>query len=145
MAQTKAESPEVIYETLTGDTTFMALVGSVTFAAGNTVLDAISIVTPNAPLPAIKSITGLEVAIHDVTDMSRREYVGSEFDATTTHRVYLLAWPGANGSTLSAAANRIMRLFSKATTIETAPVPNSIGALAQVMALIPSDSVVIND
>jgi hypothetical protein len=142
MAQQRAESPEVIYDALTADTAFMALVGEVTFTAGNTTLDAISIVTPNEPLPSIESITGLEVVIHDITNKGRRLYVGHEVDITTTHNVYLLAWPGANGSTLSDAADRMMEIFSKATTIQTSRVPNALGAVAQVLVTIPSDSVI---
>lgn len=143
MAQQHADSSEVVYETLTDDETFMDLVGTVTYQAGGTALDAISIVTPGAPLPAVKSVTGLEVVIHDVSDLSRREYITDNVDITTTWRVFLLAWPGADGSTLNNAARRIMELFTKATTIETGPTPVGLGAMAQLLVLIPSDSVVL--
>jgi hypothetical protein len=143
VAQQHVDTPEVIYETLTGDTDFMDLVGTIIFQAGNTALDAISIVTPGADLPSPKTIAGLEVIIHDVSDLGRREYIGNEVDITTTWKVFLLAWPGANGATLNAAARRIMELFSKASTIETAPTPTGLGAIAQLLVLVPSDSVII--
>jgi hypothetical protein len=143
MTQQRADSPEAIYDALTADTAFMSLVGEVTFVAGDTTLDAISVSTPGAPLPAVSKITGLEVVIHDITDKDRRLYVGHEVDITTTHYVYLLAWPGANGSTLDAAATRMMELFSKATTVQTSRVPNALGAVAQALVLVPSDSVII--
>jgi hypothetical protein len=143
MAQQHASSPEVIYNVLTTDSTFMELVGSRVFKAGNTALDAISIVTPGADLPAIKSTTGLEVVIHDVSDLGRRQYVTSEIDITTTWRVFLLAWSGATGGTLNSAATRIMELFTNATTIETSPTPDGLGSIAQLLVLIPSDSVVL--
>lgn len=143
MPQQHADSPEVIYEVLSNDEAFMSLVGAVTFKAGDTVLDAISIVTPGAQLPSVKAVSGLEVVIHDISNFNRRFYITQDTDVTATWKVFLLAWSPASGATLSSAAKRIMELFSKALTIETVPVPGGIGATAQVLALIPSDSVVL--
>lgn len=144
MAQTHVENPEVIYNTLTGDSTFMNLVGTRVFKANNTQLDAISIVTPGADLPAVKSISGLEVIIHDVSNLDRRFYLTNDNNFTTTWKVFLLAWPGATGATLNSAARRIMEIFSNATTIETVPLQDGLGAVAQVLALIPSDSIILD-
>ena len=143
MSQEHVPNPEAIYDTLTSDTTFMAMVGSRVFKASNTQLDAISIVTPGATLPDLKSTTGLEVVIHDISDLSRREYITTDFDIVTVWRVFLLAWPGADGSTLNNAAKRIMQRFSKAITIETSPTPDGLGSIAQMLALIPSDSLIV--
>lgn len=143
MAQEKADSPEVIYDTLTSDETFMDFVGERIFESGNTSLDAISIVTPGAELPKLKSIAGLEVVIHDISDLKRRNYITGDLDIMTTWKVFLLAWPPANGSTMNEAARRMMELFSGATTIETVPSPSGIGAIAQLLVLVPSDSVVV--
>ena len=143
MAQQHAESPEVIYGALVADQTFMDLVGTTTFASGNTTLDAISIVTPGADLPTPTSTTGMEVVIHDIADLGRREYITSDVDITTAWKVFLLAWPGADGGTLNAAGRRMMQLFSKATTIETNPTPSGLGAIVQLLVLVPSDSVVV--
>ena len=143
MPQQNVPTPEVIYDTLVADSTFMALVGSRVFKNGDTGLDAISILTPGAPLPAVKSQTGLEVVIHDISALDRREYITDDSDITTTWKVFLLAWPGADGATMSAAARRIMQLFSKATTLETNPTPNGLGVIAQLLVLVPSDSVVL--
>lgn len=143
MAQQHASTPEIIYNVLTADSAFMELVGSRVFKAGDTELDAISIVTPGADLPPIKSTTGLEVVIHDVSDLGRIEYITNDIEITTTWRVFLLAWPGATGATLNSAATRIMQLFTKATTIETSPTPDGLGSIAQLLVLIPSDSVVL--
>lgn len=142
MPQQHVDTPEIIYDTLVADTTFMALVGSRVFKTGDTVLDAISIITPGAPLPAIKSQTGLEVVIHDVVPLGRREYITEDSDITVNWKVFLLCWPGASGATMSSAARRIMELFSKASTIETNPTPSGLGAIAQLLVLVPSDSVV---
>ena len=143
MTQQHASSPEVIYNVLTTDSDFMDLVGSRVFKVGNTTLDAISIITPGADLPQVKSTTGLEVVIHDVSDLGRRNYITNNVDITTTWRVFLLAWPGATGSTLNDAARRIMELFSKATTIETSPTADGLGSIAQLLVLIPSDSIAL--
>jgi capsule polysaccharide modification protein KpsS len=141
MAQQRADSPETIYQILSADVDLMQLVGQVVFVDGTT-LDAISITSPGASLPNVKSTTGLEVIIHDVSDLGRREYITDDIDITTTWKVFLVAWPGADGSTLNNAARRIMEMFSKATTIETAPTPQGLGAMVQLLVLIPSDSVV---
>ena len=37
-----------------------------------------------------------------------------------------------------------MELFSNATTLETNPVPSGLGAMAQLLVLIPSDSIILN-
>lgn len=143
MAQSRATSPQVIYTKLTSDTAFMALVGDRVFQVGGTNLDAISIVTPGEKLPDLKEVTGMEVAIHDVATLGRRSYLNGGDDITATWRVYLMAWPSANGATLTQAATRIMQLFTGATTIETAPTPDGLGVIAQVLVLIPSDSIVL--
>lgn len=140
MPQQHVDTPEIIYDTLVADTTFMALVGTTVFKNANTELDSISILTPGASLPAIKSQSGLEVIIHDVNELTRRDYITGEYDVVTTWKVFLLAWPSANGATLNSAARRIMELFRGASTIETNPVPSSLGAIAQLLTLIPSDS-----
>lgn len=143
MTQSKAISPTVIYNKLVGDSTFMALVGDRVFQTNNTTLDAISIVTPGEKLPDLQSVSGLEVAIHDVANLGRRSYLTGSDDITTIWKVYLMAWAPANGATLNQAATRIMNLFSQATTIETGPSPDGIGVIAQVLVLIPSDSIVL--
>jgi len=143
MPQQHVENPELIYDTLTEDEDFMALVGTRIFKVSDTELDAISIVTPGESLPAIKAQTGLEVIIHDISMLSRREYITEDHDITTVWKVFLLAWPGANGSTLNDAARRIMQLFSKASTLETNPTASGLGAIAQLLVLIPSDSVIL--
>jgi hypothetical protein len=142
MTQSRATSPQVIYNKLTSDSTFMALVGDRVFNTGGTTLDAISIVTPGEKLPDLQSVSGLEVAIHDIANLGRRPYLTGDDDITVDWKVYLMAWPPANGSTLYSAALRIMSSFSKAVTIETAPTPEGLGVIAQVLVLIPSDSVV---
>lgn len=142
MAQQRATSPKAIYDKLIADSTFMGFVGTKVFQSGDTSINSISIVTPGEKMPAIKSITGLEVVIEDIAMLGRRSYLTGTDDVTSNWRVCLLAWPGANGATLNSAATRIMQLFSNAVTISTSPTPEGIGVIAQILVLIPSDSVI---
>ena len=145
MSQQHVDTSELIYEVLTNDTTFMNLVGVTVFKTGETELDSISILTPGAPLPAVQSQTGLEVVIHDVSQFSRRDYISGDYDVLTTWKVFLLAWSGSNGATLSAAARRIMEIFKGSSTLETNPVPSGLGTIAQLLVLIPSDCLLLED
>jgi len=143
MPQQHVNSPEIIYETLTSNESFMDLVGSRIFEAGNTELSAISIITPGAELPKSKSTLGLEVVIHDVAQIDRRDYISDDSDFITTWRVFLLAWPPADGGSLNEAARLVMNSFTKAVAIETTPLPRGLGAIAQVQVVIPSDSIAL--
>lgn len=142
MSQEHASSALLIYDTLTADSTFMSYVGNRVFKNNNTSLDAISIITPGEDLPAIKSVSGLEVIIHDVGQLAQQKYVTEDYEIMTTWKVFLLAWQGANGTTLNNAARRIMERFSNAYTLETNPAPSGLGSIAQLLTLIPSNSVI---
>lgn len=144
MTQQHVDSPSVIYDSLVASEDLEELIGTRVFEVGNTELAAISIVTPGAELPKLKRISGLEIVIHDVARLGRRDYISEASDITTSWRVFLLAWPPANGETLNEAARLIMGMFTKATAIEVAPVPQGLGAIAQIQIIIPSDSVVLN-
>jgi hypothetical protein len=143
MAQVKADSPEVIYDTLIGDTEFAALVGSYNFVGQSTPIDSISVLSPNEKLPQLSSQTGLEVIIHDVGEVRRVDYLTSVSDAVINWKVYLIAWPDANGGTITAATKRIIEIFSNAVGIEIIATPNEIGALVQNVVLIPSNAAIM--
>jgi hypothetical protein len=143
MAQSKADSPEVIYDTLVGDTEFAALVGSYSFVGQSTPVDSISILSPNEKLPQLSSQSGLEVIIHDVGEVRRVDYLTSASDAVISWKVYLIAWPDANGGTITSATKRMIEIFSNATAIEVISTPNEIGALVQNVVLIPSNAAIM--
>lgn len=143
MPQNFATSPKVIYDALTGDTQFMDLVGSYTFTKDSTVLDAITITTPGADLPQLKSVSGLEVIIHDSGDTSNRKYLTDPTEAIITWKLFLIVWPNATGETMTNAAKRIIEIFGHATTIETVATTDGLGSLVQTMVLIPSDSPIL--
>jgi hypothetical protein len=141
-------SPEVIYDTLTGDATFMNYVGSYIFADGATVLDSISVLSPGQDLPQLKSITGMEVVIHDIGQINRIDYISDASSSLVTWRIYLIAWPPANGATLTAAMRRIIERFSGARSIvipidQIDVVGQQLGAVTQILITIPESSIVI--
>jgi len=143
MAQSKADSPEVIYDTLTEDTEFAALVGSYIFVGQTTAIDSISIMSPNEKLPQLSSQTGLEVIIHDIGETRRVDYLTDPSEAVINWKVYLIAWPGADGGTITAATKRMIEIFSNATGVEVIATPNEIGALVQNVVLIPSNAAIM--
>lgn len=142
MAQVLVSSPEVIFDTLTGDTTFMSYVGTYTFTDGTT-QDSISIITPGASLPQLQSTAGLEVVIHDVGSVSRLDYLTDPSDPIVTWRVYLIAWTPATGADINDAIQRMIGLFGGCRTFEIATAANTLGALTQSMVIIPSSSPVL--
>lgn len=142
MAQSRADTPEAIYDTLSGDGTFTALVGDYTFDKSSTVLPALSITSPGAPLDPLKHVSGMEVLIHDVSTRTRLKLLDHENPTLKTWRVYLLAWAGADGSTLEAASDRCLELFSDAEVIDVSSTPDGLGATSQLLILIPSTSVI---
>lgn len=148
MPQQLVTSPEVIYDTLTGDATFMGYVGSYAFTNDTTAFDSISILSPGQDLPHLKSISGMEVIIHDIGLINRMDYISDASSSLVTWRLYLIAWPPANGATLTAAMRRIIELFSGARSI-TIPIDQidvvgqQLGALTQILVTIPESSIVM--
>lgn len=143
MAQSFASTPETIFNALNTDATFSSYIGTYTFAEGNTQVDSITILTPGANLPQLKSQAGLEVIIHDAGDMTRHDWLTDTSEAVITWKVFLIVWPPATGTTMSLAARRIVQMFSKATSIETLSTTQGLGSLVQTMVTIPSDSIIL--
>lgn len=138
MTQVFPTNPKVIYDTLVADATFMGYIGEYNFRAGQTA-PAISIVTPGADLPAVKSTTGVEVVIHDTADLRRKDYLteGSDIEANWT--VFLICWEPATGDEMTGATIRALEIFSGANSFETVSVADGIGAMVQTAIQIPSD------
>ncbi len=139
MAQNFASSPTAIYDALTDNEDFMDMVGSYTFTKGNTAVNSISILTPGADLPQLKSQSGLEVIIHDSGIVMNRKYLTNASDPMITWKVFLIAWAPADGTTVMNAAKKILEIFGNSTAIETLAAADGLGSLVQTMVLIPSD------
>lgn len=143
MAQSLVDSPEVIYNTLTTDTLISPLIGTYYFSDGTTE-DAISVMSPGQELPRLKKVTGLEVIIHDAAQSSGHPYLTNLADVISIWRVYLIAWPGSDGSVLNTVVNRIMQRFGNVWTIEVSARGAPLGALTQSLIMIRSTSVVLS-
>ena len=142
MTQAFSTTPKVIYDTLVADATFMAEVGTYTFKANAGTTPAISIITPGADLPDLKSIEGLEVVIHDTAQMRRRDFYGST-NIEKDWNLYVIAWGSATGDQVTAAVERIMRTFSGSTAMEVVATPDGLRAKVQTMVTIPSDQPIL--
>lgn len=143
MPQSRADSPEAIFDALSGDSTFMSYVGQYTFSANSTPVDSICILTPGEKLPQLKSQTGLEVVIHDVGQVTRFDYLTDQPETLVTWQVFLILWPEATGTTMTMAAKRIVEMFSGTTTIQTVATPGELGAMVQTIALIPENAAIL--
>lgn len=143
MPQNFATSPGVIYDTLTGDTDFMDLVGSYVFEKDNTPIDSISILTPGADLPRLKSQSGLEVVIHDSGNVTNKKYLTDISEAIVLWKVFLIIWPPATGDEMVSAARRMVEIFGNANAIETISTSDGLGSLVQTMVTIPSNSPIL--
>jgi len=138
MTQQFPTNPQVIYDTLVADATFMSYVGEYTFRAGQ-VTPSISIVTPGADLPAVKKATGVEVVIHDTAELSRKEYLSGSADIEAKWTVFLICWEEATGTDMTLAAIRVLEIFAGSNSYETVSVADGLGALVQTAIQIPSD------
>lgn len=143
MAQVFPLSPETIFEKISTDSTMSSLLGTYTFRANGTAVDAVSIVTPGADLPATRAVSGLECVIHDVATIQRRDYIAGDSNLVPRWSVYLICWDGATGSDMVNAAMRLMQIFGGATATETVAVAQGLGALAQTLVSIPADSPIL--
>jgi hypothetical protein len=138
MAQTFPATPQIIYNTLVADGTFMANVGNYTFKGGAGAAPAISILTPGKDLPSLESITGLEVVIHDVASMRRYNFY-EDSTIEKTWNIYLIAWDDNTGDQLTAATERAMLIFSGSNANEIVASPDGISARVQTLVTVPSD------
>lgn len=138
MSQVFPDSPGLIYRILDGDSEFSGYVGNYKLR-GNQTLNAIGIGTPGQDIPRISSVTGIECIIHDVSDVSRYEYITDSSNLVNTWKVFLVCWDSATGEDLNNAARRVMELFEGATSIQTVKTSEGARARAQTLILIPAD------
>ena len=142
MAQDLVESPEVIYNTLVADPVIAPLVGTYHFI-DNSTQDALSIMSPGQELPRLKKVTGLEIIIHDAAQVSGHPYLTNAADIISVWRVYLIAWPGSDGSVLNDVVKQIVKRFGNVWTIEVSARGAPLGALTQSLIMIRSTSAVL--
>ena len=139
MAQTFPTSAEVIYNTLAGDATFMSFVGTYTFADG-TVLPSITVKSPGEDTKGLSSISGLEVVVIDIGDVTTQSYVSNDSpDSVFTFNVFLVAWEPSNGQAITNAVGQMVKRFLGLESIDTVAASDGIGALVQTKVMIKSN------
>ncbi len=143
MSQSFPVTPQAIYDKVSADGVMSALLGTYTFRAGTLPVTAVSIVTPGTDLPATRNVSGIECVIHDTAIIRRRDYVSGASDIIPRWNVYLICWPGSDGLSMTTAAMRLMAIFGGSTANETVAVPQGLGAMAQTLVTIPSDSPIL--
>lgn len=139
MAQVFPESPQVIFDVLSNDAVIQSYLGEYKFANTTELVPAVSIITPGADLPNIKTCTGVEVIIHDVADMRRRFYLTGEVDIESNWNVFVICWEPATGDEVTGLVRRAMEIFSGATSFQTIATAEGVGAMVQTQLQIPSD------
>lgn len=139
MVQAFPKTPQIIYDTLVADATVQSYLGEYTFENTSNSVPAISIVTPGQDLPNVKTVTGVEVVIHDVADLRRRDYVTDSSDIETNWNVFVICWTPATGDQVTGLVKRAMEIFSGATSFQTVATADGVGAMVQTQMTIPSD------
>ena len=139
MSQAFPQSPQIIYDTMVADATIQSYLGEYTFEGTPTAVPAISIVTPGQDLPNVKTVTGVEVIIHDIADFRRRDYITDSSDLETNWNVFVVCWEPATGDQVTGLVKRAMEIFGGATSFQTVATADGIGAMVQTQLIIPSD------
>ena len=139
MAQQFPTSAQVIYDTLAADATFMGLLGTYEFRAGQTT-PAISIVSAGEDIPALRNVSGVECVIQDAGDFTKNEYISNDAARLTiSWSVFLVAWEPAKGSDVQVAAERACSRFLGSEAIQTVATADGLGSLVQTKLVIRSD------
>ena len=141
VTQTFPETSTVIYETISADVNMMALIGTYSFKAGQTT-PALSIVTPGTNLPSLRSAEGVEVVVHDIADITRKDMYGSSI-LRKEWKVFVMCWEPSTGAEVTELVELMMQKFSGATSMETVAVADGIGAAVQTKVIIPSDMPIV--
>lgn len=143
MAQVFPSTPQIIYDTLVADSVFTNAVGSYEFKGNSAPVAAVTITTPGVDLPSVKSVTGIEVIIHDTADFRRIDKFDSS-DLIADWTVFVICWEPATGDDMNIVVRRIMEIFSGATSYQTVAVSSGIGANVQTSINIPADKPILS-
>jgi len=134
---------QVIYDVLAADATFLSLLGTYEFKAGQSA-PAMSIVTAGQDLPSLRKVTGIECIIQDAGNFTKQEYITNDPARLTVEwSVFIVTWEPATGADMQAAAERACSRFLGAYAIQTVAVADGLGALVQTKVTIRSDMPVL--
>ena len=144
MAQSRVTSPLDIYNTLSADVEFMSCIGEYRFENNTAPSPSFSIVTPGLSIQGLKDVRGLEVVIHDVASVDRKDFLTDSSIALVTYQLYLILWKEGLGADMTAANVRITKLFSGARSILTVPINKTPNVSIQMVVEIPDNAAITN-
>lgn len=143
MVQSRVTSPEDIYDALSGNTDFMSCIGEYKFLNSSVLQPAFSVVTPNVPIPNLEGATGLEVVIHDIGSVSRKDLITDNPITLVTYQVYLILWSSGTGTELTEAMKHIVQTFSGARSLLTVPINKTPNVAVQALVEIPDNALIL--
>jgi len=138
VAQNFPTTAQAIYDVLAADANLAPYVGQYTFNNMAT-LPAMSVLTPGDDLPLTKSVTGIEIVIHDTGNIEDFPYLTDTSRLCIHFPVFLICWDGATGADLTAATEIILRRFMGSSSMQTVAASDGIGAKVQNKIIIKSD------
>lgn len=139
MSQQFPTSAQVIYDTLAADATFVDLLGTYSFKAGQAGT-ALSIVSAGQDLPSLRKVSGVECLIQDAGDITIKEYFSNDEPYSIVRwSLFLVSWEPSTGSDLQLAAEHLCKRFVGATSIQTVATTDGLGSLVQTKVFIQSD------
>ena len=144
MTQLFPTSAQVIYETLSDDSTFMSYLGTYNFKAGQSA-PAISVVSAGQDLPSLRKVEGVECIIQDAAGFQSYPYVSNDpARVIIDFPVFLIAWEPSTGADMQTAALRCAANFLNSYAVQTVATQDGLGALVQTKVIIRSDMPIIN-
>ena len=139
MSQQFPTSASAIYDILSADAVFLALLGEYNFKANSSPLTALSVVSPGEDLPSLRTVSGVECVIQDVGVTRAQAYLTDAPYMVTSFSIFFIAWQPATGADMQLATNRIMMRFVGAESIQTVATPEGLGALVQSQVIVKSN------
>lgn len=138
MAQQFPTTAQAIYDALSADTTFTALLGTYDFKTGDGPITALSIVSAGEDMPSLRNVQGVECIIQDAGNSTTLDYLTEAPYIITEWSVFLVAWEPAKGSGVQAAVARILNRFVGSTSVQTIATTDGLGSLVQTKVMIES-------
>lgn len=139
MSQQFPTSASAIYEALSADAAFLALLGDYSFKANAAPLKALSVVSPGEDLPSLRTVSGVECIIQDVGVTVAQNYLTDAPTMVTSFSIFCIAWQPSTGGDMQLVTNYIMRRFVGAESVQTVATPDGLGALVQSQVIIKSN------
>lgn len=139
MSQQFPTSSSVIYNALSTDSSFLALLGEYSFKSNNNPLKALSVVSPGQDLPSLRNVTGVECIIQDVGTSNLQQYLTSSPDVVTSFSIFCIAWEPSTGGDLQGVTDHILRRFVGAASVQVVATPDGLGSLVQSQVIVKSN------